>query len=718
MTILNRPLLRRIVLVALGILFIASASVIVAYSALAPSDGVTLAVGQVAPADIRAPRSLTYESEVLTKLARQAASDVVRDVYDPPNPGVLRQQVQIARLVLDFIDNIRHDSYATRSQQVADLKAISAIKVDDDLSLRLLNVPDTAWKDIDNQVMSILERAMRNEIREDDLKAVYANLPNLVSVSVDETQVALIVELLRGLIKPNTFFNDERTREARRLAALVVPAETRSFVQGQVVVRAGSIVTPADLEALTQLRLLQPADRRLQALVGAFLAVLVSSILGTLYMRRFYPDLFHNVPQMVLIGGLFLIFLAGSRLFSVNDEFQSRLYPAAAFALIMVALTEQQAATMLNAALGALIGLVLGNSLEFAALVAIGGTAGVLTLNRVDRLNAYFVSGLVIGVVNITISLFFMMLQGTTDPGRVLTVVSAGLVNGAASAGLAIVGLYIIGNMLNRPTSVRLLELSQPNQPLLQRLLREAPGTYQHSLQVANLGELAAERIGASAPLVRVAALYHDIGKIVAPAFFVENQVEGLNPHSTLAPEDSARIIISHVTEGEKLARKYRLPGVLIDLILQHHGTTKVVFFYSKALEAARGDESRVNRALFTYPGPIPQTREAAVLMLADASESIARAKRPATRQEIERIVLEIVETRLAEGQLDASRLTLNDLKTIRDSFVSSLQGIFHPRIAYPALPPSTAQEMAALPPESSATLPPPTQHNQTAGEI
>jgi putative nucleotidyltransferase with HDIG domain len=283
------------------------------------------------------------------------------------------------------------------------------------------------------------------------------------------------------------------------------------------------------------------------------------------------------------------------------------------------------------------------------------------------------------------------------DPARLIVIVPAGLVNGMLSAGLGVVGLYLGASLLNLPNGIKLIELSQPGRPLLQRLLREAPGTYQHSLQVANLAELAAARIGANSALVRVGALYHDIGKLAAPLFFVENQAEGVNPHEQLSPLDSARIIIGHVTEGEKLGRKHHLPTVLIDYILQHHGTTRVMYFYCKAVEQA-GEEGKVNVAAFTYPGPRPQSREAAVLMLADASESIIRSKRTRDKDEIANTVQEIIQSRLNGGQLDDSGLTVSDLKVIQEVFVSSLQGVFHPRINYPATPRET-QEMQALKP-------------------
>ena len=703
-TFIESPLGRRTALVILGAAFVFSATVIVAYSAFSPSGSVALAAGQVAPVDILAPRSITYESDALTRLSRQAASDAIRDVYDPPNPNVLRQQVQLARHILDYIDNVRHDTFATPKQQQADLGAINALHLTDDVSVKLLALTDDAWKETDDQVMGILERTMRDEIREENLPEVYATLPNRVGVMIDEPQASLIILFVRSLIKPNTFYNDERTKEAQKAAAAAVAPETRTFAQGQIVVRAGTIVTDADVEALSQLKLLQSPDRRGQAVTGAFLAVALISILGMVYLRRFHVALFHDVPTMVLMGGLLLTFLAGARMLATANEFQSYLYPAAALSLLIVALAGPQVAIALTAGLAVFCGLVTGGSLEFAALVAISGVSGILSLNRIERLNAYFVAGLVVGAANVTVGLVFVLLQGTVDPIRIVTVIVAGFLNGILSAGLAVVGLYLISSALNLPTHVRLIELSQPNQPLLQRLLREAPGTYQHSLQVANLAELAAERIGANALLIRVAALYHDVGKIAYPHFFVENQAEGVNPHDALNdPQQSAYIIVGHVIEGEKLARKYRLPTALIDAISQHHGTLPVLYFYNKAVELANCDPMKVDKPAFCYPGPRPLTREAGIMMLADASESIVRAKRPRNKQEIEEIVAEIIEFRMAEGQLDNSNLTVSDLHVIREVFVSTLQGVFHPRIVYPTPLLTPLPEPPALPPITSS---------------
>jgi hypothetical protein len=274
------------------------------------------------------------------------------------------------------------------------------------------------------------------------------------------------------------------------------------------------------------------------------------------------------------------------------------------------------------------------------------------------------------------------------DPGLdalgLLQLLGAALVNGALSASLTLVGFFALGSVFDITTSLQLIELSRPDHPLLRYILRAAPGTYQHSLQVSNLAEQAAERIGANAMLTRIGALYHDAGKALHPEFFVENQLDGNNIHDSLEPEESARIIINHIRDGLEMARRHRLPSQVRAFIPEHHGTLRTMYQYKRAVQAAGGDPARVDPALYTYPGPRPQSKETALLMLADGSEARVRSERPQTEAELDRIVKSVIEGRVADGQLDDVDLTLHDLQLIRESFVNTLKGVFHPRIAYP----------------------------------
>ncbi len=672
-----------------AVAFVLIATLIIGFDSLVPGRNniASLQVGDISPADIRAPFDWRYESKVLTERRQQAAMDATAAKYDPPDPNVARQQVQFARQILDYIDNVRRDPFGTIDQKVRDINQITALTLSDDTVRYIIGLSDDSWKAIDSEVINDLERVMREEIRESNLTVVKAQLPMQVSVRFADKDVVAIVAIIEDLLRPNTFPNPAATEAARQAAANAIPAETRVFERGQIVVREGARIETVDYEALSQLGLLQTADRRLQEVGRSLLASLLVVIVFGMYLSRFKPSLFGDVRFLILIGALFLIDLLGARLF--GDGTEVYIYPTAALALLLVALTGPEVAVIGVLGLSLLVGLMDNRSLEIATLIATGGLMGALTLRRAERLNSFFLAGLVVALVNIlVISLFNLEMLSVEEGTNLGLLMIYGLVNGIFSAAIALAAMYVVTLLFNLPTSLKLVELSQPNQPLLQRLLREAPGTYQHSLQVANLSEQAANAVGASAELVRVAALYHDIGKMLNPAFFVENQADAVNPHDVLNdPVRSADIIISHVTDGDRLARQFRLPARIRDFIIEHHGTTTVSYFYREALAQADDKES-VDVDQFTYPGPRPQSKETAILMLADSSESTVRARKPTNKQEIAEIIQQIIDARMRDGQLDDSNLTTNDIKSIRNIFVEMLQAVFHPRINYPSMPP------------------------------
>jgi hypothetical protein len=261
------------------------------------------------------------------------------------------------------------------------------------------------------------------------------------------------------------------------------------------------------------------------------------------------------------------------------------------------------------------------------------------------------------------------------------------LINGIGAAGLTLLLQYAFSQFLGITTALQLLDTSRPDHPLLQKMLRNAPGSYQHSLQVANLAEQAAESIGADGLLVRVGAIYHDCGKSQNPQFFIENQIqEELNPHDEIDPVVSAQTIIDHVNQGVDMAKKYHLPNRIIDFIREHHGTMYTHYQYSQAVREAGGDPSKVDKSLFTYPGPRPQSRETALLMLADGTEARARAEVPKDEEELRSLIDTVFDFYAQNGQLEDTNLTLKDLQKAKDSFYRTLKGTYHPRVKYPAL--------------------------------
>jgi putative nucleotidyltransferase with HDIG domain len=318
---------------------------------------------------------------------------------------------------------------------------------------------------------------------------------------------------------------------------------------------------------------------------------------------------------------------------------------------------------------------------------------------------------LVAGVVFASLMAVWLLEQ-ERRPFDIVWMLTASVTNGLGSGLLTAGGFAVVGALFGVTTRVQLMELSQLNAPLLRRLQDEAPGTFHHSIIVGNLAERAADRVGADPLLVRVGCYYHDIGKIVQPAFYIENQMGGANPHDELDARASARIISQHVRAGAELAKRHGLPPRVQAFIPEHHGTRLIAYFYRMATQ----EEEDVDQTPFRYPGPKPQSRETALVMLADSTEAMVRASADRSPERIDEIVDGVISERLAEGELEECDLTLRDLRTVADSFKQTLRGVYHPRIEYPE--PSEEEKRAlvgrlrpgrsAAPPAIEAPPPPP----------
>jgi putative nucleotidyltransferase with HDIG domain len=369
-------------------------------------------------------------------------------------------------------------------------------------------------------------------------------------------------------------------------------------------------------------------------------------------------------------------------LMSANDVLTYWI-PLAALSLLLAVVYDTRFAILVTVLMAGLTGFISPNSLEVAIYLTVGGVLSVLTLRDTQRMSAFFRAGMLaaLGYI-IVVVLYWLSSAADFNPLAVVPPTLYAFGNGLLSSALTLAGFYILGGLFGIVTILQLQDLSRLDHPLLRELLRRAPGTYHHSIMVANLAEQAAERVEANSTLVRVSAFYHDIGKMVRPPFFVENQ-EGIDPHASLDPYTSARIVISHVADGLALARQYHLPFRIQNIIAEHHGTRVVKSFYRKAQEIAGADVA-IDRATFSYPGPRPASRESAIVMLADAIDAISTAVRPNTEKAIEKLVNSIIENDILEGQLNNSGLSLGDIDQLRISFIETLKGRFHVRVQYP----------------------------------
>lgn len=641
--------------------------------------------GQVAPQDIVAPRPISYVSDVRTELQKDAAARAVAPIYTNPDTSVARGQLERLRAVLAYISNVRADSYAAPEQKVADLAALEDIHLSQDTAQNILALTDARWQAVQQEAIVVLEQVMRNTIREDRVEEARRSIPALVSLSLSEDQSDIVAELVSGLVAPNSFYSEDLTNAAREQARGAVEPVKRSYVQGETIVQRGQVLTATDIEALQELELVQP-PYTWRDWASAGMLVLLATLFLLLYLRR-KPKLTQDLRGLTVIAVLFILTLVSGRLIVTGNMVLAYAFPLTAFSLIVASLLGAEPALIFTLPLAVLYAYDLSNSLDLTLYALFGGFFGVLTLGTGRRISSYFWSGVAIAVAGASVIVAYQFTQPGTNLVGVASLMGISLINGIASPGLTLLLQFFLAQFLGMTTALQLMEISRPDQQLMQMLLRNAPGTYQHSLQVANLAEQAAEQIGADPLLTRVGALYHDAGKALNPYYFIENQVSGsLNPHDDLDPATSAETIIRHVTDGLELAQKYRLPRRLQDFIAEHHGTMLTRYQYAKALEAAGGDESKVDEERFRYPGPRPQSRETAILMLADGSEARMRAEKPKDADELRALIKNTVENRVAAGQLDETDLTLRDLDTIVESFATTLRGIYHPRIEYPKI--------------------------------
>jgi putative nucleotidyltransferase with HDIG domain len=367
------------------------------------------------------------------------------------------------------------------------------------------------------------------------------------------------------------------------------------------------------------------------------------------------------------------------------------LIPLLLFAMTIAIAYHQELALLLSASVALVVVFAVGQGLVDMVIVLAAVAAAILMLRSVRTRSKLLYVGIVSGVVATLTTLGVGTLEGQMFyPGLLMEALRHGL--WAVIAGSLMTCLLpFIERMFDVQTDLSLIELGDPAHPLLQELVRRAPGTYNHSITVASLAEAAAEAIGARGLLVRVGAYFHDIGKMLKPGYFIENQSRGDNRHESLVPAMSTLVIIAHVKDGADLARQHHLPDSIIDFIQQHHGTTLVEYFYRRASEQseANPDGGEVDESTFRYPGPKPQTKEAAVLMLADAVESASRVLVEPTPARIENLVDEIAMKRLLDGQFDECGLTLREMHMIQESLSKSLTAVYHGRVKYPS--PQTA---------------------------
>lgn len=650
-------------------------------------DAFPIQVGQVSPNTIVAPNTLTFISEVLANRAKNEASKMVSDRYLPADPAITRTQIDDLQIALNYINSVRSDVYSSNAQKLDDLLKIKVLNLSDISAAFILTLSDSRWQLISQESIAVLEQVMRNAIREDQIIDNRTRLPSLISFGFPEDQANLVFDMVVPFITANSLFSGEETDLARQKAIDSVEPITRTMVTNQTIVSRGQIVTEEQYEVLQLFGLVKPQSKT-QDFVSSASIVVILAFFIVFYFRNRHLSILHDLRSITVIAVGLLIFLFGARFLIPNRAIIPYFYPLPAFAIILATLFNLEIAVIFSISLGLLAAFGLQISLDLSLFYMVTSFFAAISLGKGKRFTSFLYSALAIAISGSLILLAYKLTDPLSDILGLATLIGVSFLNGIASASIALMIQYLLSQLMGLPTPLHLLDISRPDHPLQKYLLQHAPGTYQHSLQVSNLAERAAETIGANPLLTRVGTIYHDVGKCSNASFFIENQIPGnINPHNDMDVELAAQTIIQHVKDGVKLADKYHLPPRIKDFILEHHGTQITRYQYNRALLNNNNNESEIDSSLFTYPGPKPQSKETALLMLADGCEARARAELPANTEEMSILVNKVFEHVLKEGQLDNSTLTLRDISTIKESFISTLSNLHHPRIQYPETP-------------------------------
>jgi putative nucleotidyltransferase with HDIG domain len=681
-----------------GRLFAASVVLVVAMSAVLGLDilpaQTQLEVDKPAPANVFAPRAGQYDSTVLTNAAREDARAAVGPQYDftaAQAEAIAVQQAQAYARLAKPIDAAFAETVKPEDRAILLAAALPALTAEQTANLQALT-PER-WSAVRSEAARVLDTLERTELKDTQVAVVRENLPGRMAgdLSMDERQLA--AAMIKPLVVPNSAYDPQLTETRKQQAAAAVAPVEKAWEKTDIITRAGDRVTPLAFEAIEYFAL-NKGGLDVARLAGFIvLSILVIGLLLT-WTWRFRREFWHRNNVLLLLSLLLLVAVLALKL-TAGRTWVPYALPLAALGMLVTVLLDAGAAMVLTALVAVLAAAVNGAGLELAAYVMLSGIAGIVGVRRGDRLIVFVQAGIAVFIVNALVVATFAML-GDQDIRGVLELLGASAIAAGGAAVAAVGSFAAIGSLFGILTVFQLLELANPSQPLLRRLLVETPGTYHHSLMVGNLAERAAESIGGDPLLARVAAYYHDIGKLSNPVAFIENQAGGDNLHDELDPETSAQLLKGHVSAGIDLAYKSGLPKALIAFIPQHHGTAIMSYFYARAREAAaapfggmetmegRKAADAVDARKFRHGGPKPQTREAAIIMLADSVEASVRSLSSRDEAAIRAMVARIFDERIMDDQFDECDLTLRDIERIRQAFVEQLLGMYHQRVAYP----------------------------------
>ena len=702
-----KQLLQHTVFQVLLFVVLAIISYAVLFSNVKP-ETIEVELLQVAEETIRAPK--TVEDVEKTEADKNEALKQVEDVYTLKEE-YKENRVDLISSIFTAVGEVKGEAETEEAEGNAlptdettvpdSNELVQKLKVklteevnkqlSDDVYLALLNASTAQLTVAKDTTLTAINDVMSQQIAASDVENARNEVEEMVQLTAMSTELKQAsVALARFAITQNYFYDPVKTEEQRQKALDEV--EPTKILQGQVLVEKGDLIDE-EIYRNIQLSGLLESDQSITPFVG--LGILLLLIFGGIfyYYRVSEAHSEHRNTRLLIFSLVFLFAILLFKLISLLSNYEdvdlSYFAPAALGAMLLKILLDDRYSIVFILITSIFGGLIFNEyvttNFNYVAgmYLLLSGLIGLLLLTTKHFRTKIFQTGLLLSVVNVVliIALFYTLDLEISKVTAILYLFAA-FVSGISSAILTIGLLPFFEAGFGVLSTMKLIELSSPNHPLLRKILTEAPGTYHHSVMVANLAETACEAIGANGLLARVGCYYHDIGKTKRPQFFIENQMNIDNPHDKLKCTTSRDIIIAHVTDGVKILKKHKMPKEIIDIAEQHHGTTLLKFFYYKAKEA--GED--VKEEDFRYPGPKAQTKESAVVGIADSVEAAVRSMKHPTREKIESLVKSIIHSRMNEDQFSECDITMKELDTVEKILCETLNGIFHSRIEYPDL--------------------------------
>ena len=491
---------------------------------------------------------------------------------------------------------------------------------------------------------------------------------------------------LNNFIQPNLTFNADITLKAKNEQIGKISYTKGVVSTGRKIIERGEVVNDEKFNILMSMR--QEFENRVgssgnfkQILAGQAIVVILCFLLVYIYLMYFRPEIFRNTLRTAFLLLIMVLFIGLSCIVVRNNYFSLYILPYVLIPVIICTFFEARTATFIYMVTILLIGFIAPNGFEFVFLNFVAGIMGVINVKSVYRRGSLFKMVLLVMSAYCAAYSAVILMQGINIYHIDWTNYVRFIISGALIF-VVYPSIFIFEKIFGFISNITLMELSDTNQPLLRKMSEVAPGTFQHSLQVANIAEEVIQKIGGNPLLIRTGALYHDIGKIKRPGYFIENQAGSSNPHENLTPENSAQIIIEHVTNGMEIARKNRIPQHIIDFIRTHHGTTTVRYFYH--LYQKQNSEKQIERSKFTYPGPVPFSKEMVVLMMCDSIEAASRSLKEMNHRNVSDLVDNIVNYQILEDQYNDANITYREINTAKQIIKNRLMNIYHVRIEYP----------------------------------